>query len=306
MRILITGGTGFIGRSLCRALLKAGHRLTVFSRNPRTVSQKCGAGVAALGSLSEWTPDRHFDAVVNLAGEPVIGSRWSEQRKRTLWDSRVTLTEHLIERIRKAEFKPAVLISGSAVGIYGDRGDAILDESSATEPDHFGQKLCQAWEYAAWSAQESGVRVCLLRTGLVIGKGGGFLQKMRLPFTLGLGARLGDGRQWMSWIHMKDHVAMTQYLLESPALDGAFNLTAPEPVTNEEFTRCLARALRRPAVLGIPAWLIRLGAGEMAELLLGSQRAVPGRFQGENFKFSYETLDLALRDTLASNRDALS
>jgi len=306
MRILITGGTGFIGRSLCKALLRAGHQLTVFSRKPETVSEKCGIGVAALKSLAEWTSDQHFDAVINLAGEPIIGSRWGERRKQILWDSRVTLTEHLIDKIHNAESKPEVLISGSAVGVYGNQGDALLDEKSVPAPDDFGQKLCQAWEDTASRAREFGVRVCLLRTGLVIGKDGGFLQKMLLPFKLGLGARLGDGKQWMSWVHIKDHVAMTQYLLESPMLGGAFNLTAPEPVTNEEFTRRLAKVLSRPAFLSIPAWFLRLSAGEMAELMLSSQRVLPRRFQGERFKFSFETLDLALRDTLTSTKTIVS
>ncbi|HYE34342.1 TIGR01777 family oxidoreductase [Methylocaldum sp.] len=298
MRVFVTGGTGFIGRNLCKALLRAGYQLTVLSRKPETVSEKCGPEVTALKSLANWSPDQHFDAVINLAGAPIVGSRWTGQRKQVLWDSRVTLTEHLIDTIRKAESRPGVLISGSAVGIYGNQGDAILDENSVLARDDFGQKLCWAWEDAALRASEFGVRVCLLRTGLVIGKDGGFLQKMLLPFKLGLGGRLGDGKQWMSWVHMKDHVAMTQHLLESPNLDGAFNVTAPNPVTNEEFTQCMAKVLKRPALLTVPAWLLRLGAGEMAELMLGGQRALPRRFQGENFKFSYESLEPALRDAL--------
>jgi uncharacterized protein (TIGR01777 family) len=306
MRILITGGTGFIGRSLCKELLRAGHQLTVLSRKPETVPEKCGVEVSALKSLDEWTSELHFDAVINLAGEPIVGPRWSERRKRILWDSRITLTERLVDAIRKAKSKPEVLISGSAVGIYGNQGDTILDENSAPVPDGFGQKLCQAWEDVALRSRECGVRVCLLRTGLVIGKNVGFLQKMLLPFRLGLGARLGNGKQWMSWVHMKDHVAMTRYLLESRTLEGPFNLTAPEPVTNEAFTRCLARTLKRPALLSVPAWFLRLGAGEMAELMLGSQRVLPKRFQGEGFKFSYETLEPALRDVLASTKTAVS
>ncbi|WP_026611052.1 TIGR01777 family oxidoreductase [Methylocaldum szegediense] len=306
MRILITGGTGFIGRNLCKELLRVGHQLTVLSRKPETVPEKCGVEVSALGSLEEWTPELHFDAVINLAGEPIVGSRWSERRKRILWDSRITLTERLVDAIRKAKSKPRVLISGSAVGVYGNQGDTILDENSAPVPNGFGQKLCQAWEDVALQARECGVRVCLLRTGLVIGKNGGFLQKMLLPFKLGLGARLGNGKQWMSWVHIKDHIAMTQYLLGSHALDGPFNLTAPEPVTNEEFTQSLARILKRPALLSVPAWFLRLSAGEMAELMLGSQRVLPKRFQGEGFKFSYETLEPALRDVLASTKTAVS
>jgi uncharacterized protein (TIGR01777 family) len=297
MRIFITGGTGFIGKALCKILLQAGHQLTVLSRNPQTVAMKCGAGVEALGSLSDWTPDQRFDAVINLAGEPIIGPRWTERRKQILWDSRITLTGQLLEAIARAEVKPAVLISGSAIGVYGDQGDTVLDEKSPGH-DGFGQRLCTAWETSAEQAKALGLRVCILRTGLVIGKQGGFLQKMQLPFKLGLGGRIGDGRQWMSWIHLDDHVAMTMFLLNSPSLAGAFNATAPHPVTNAEFTECLATLLKRPALLPVPAWLLRLGAGEMAELLLGSQRALPQRMQTENFRFAFETLEPALREVL--------
>jgi uncharacterized protein (TIGR01777 family) len=297
MRIFITGGTGFIGRALCKALLQAGHQLTVLSRRPQTVAMKCGAGVEALDGLDGWTPDLHFDAVINLAGEPIIGQRWTERRKQILWDSRVTLTRQLLEKIAQAEVKPAVLISGSAVGVYGNQGDTVLDESSPGR-NGFGQRLCAAWEASAKQAEVLNIRVCILRTGLVIGRQGGFLQKMRLPFKLGLGGRIGDGRQWMSWIHRDDHVAMTLFLLNSPSLAGVFNATAPHPVTNAEFTECLAALLKRPARLPVPAWLLRLGAGEMAELLLGGQRVLPKRMQAENFRFAFETLEPALREAL--------
>lgn len=297
MRILITGGTGFIGRALCKTLREAGHQLTVLSRSPASVAIQCGADVAALGGLDEWTPDRQFDAVINLAGEPIIGPRWTDRRKQALWDSRVTLTGRLVEAMARAEAKPAVLISGSAVGVYGDQGDTVLDETSPGY-DGFSQRLCAGWEAAALQAGSLGIRVCLLRTGLVVGTGGGFLEKMRLPFKLGLGGRLGDGRQWMSWIHLADHVAITRFLLDSPRLDGVFNTTAPHPATNTEFTRCLARLLRRPAWLPVPAWALRLGAGEMAELLLGSQRVLPKRLEAENFTFAFAHLEPALRDVL--------
>lgn len=297
MRILITGGTGFIGRSLCKTLSAVGHQLTVLSRNPRTVADKSGPGVAAISTLRDWTPDQHFDAIINLAGEPIFGRRWSDQRKQMLWDSRVTLTEQLISAIAQAEVKPAVLISGSAIGVYGDQGDTPLDETSSGH-DGFSQQLCAAWEATARQAENLGVRVCLLRTGLVIGPKGGFLEPMLLPFKLGLGGRIGSGRQWMSWIHLADHIAITRTLLESPELHGAFNATAPHPVTNTEFTACLAKLLQRPALLPVPAALLKLGAGEMAELLLGSQRVLPKRLLAENFHFAFETLEPALRDVL--------
>jgi len=298
MIILITGGTGFIGRELCRALRKEGHNLTVLSRQPAKVPALCGEGVVAISNLDELTSEDRFDAVINLAGEPIFGPRWTAQRKQVLWGSRVSLTEGLVAYIGAAKHKPSVLISGSAIGYYGDRGDAIIDESVGCGRD-FGASLCSAWERAAQAAEQHGVRVCLLRTGLVIGRNGGFLQRMLPPFRLGLGGRIGDGRQWMSWVHIADHVAMTLMLLGSPQLSGPFNVTAPSPVTNLEFTQSLARILKRPAILPVPAVFLRLALGEMAGLLLSSQRVMSSRIRAANFKFAFGVLGDALRDVLS-------
>jgi len=299
MRILITGGTGFIGRKLCRHLDAQGHQLTVLARNPAKARQTLSPiEFNILSSLDEWEPRISFDAVINLAGEPIMAKRWTERRKRTLWESRVGLTEKLVERMTSAQHKPAVFISGSAVGIYGDQNDAVLDETSPFK-DEFGHRLCSAWENAALPAEKLGIRVCLLRTGLVIGKHGGFLERLLLPFKLGLGGRIGEGRQWMSWIHIEDHIALSQHLLESPNARGPYNATAPNPVNNAEFTRELAKCLQRPALLAIPAWLLKLAMGEMAELLLGSQRVLPKKALSSGFKFSYETLEPALSNVLA-------
>jgi uncharacterized protein len=297
MRILITGATGFIGRTLCHELRLQGHQLTVLARQPERVAALCGPDIATFRSLTEWSPELHFDAVINLAGEPIMARRWSAARKQVLWDSRVTLTAQLVERMAAARSKPAVLISGSAIGIYGDQGDTELDETSPCGCG-FSAELCLAWEQAAGKAEPLGVRVCLLRTGLVIGNNGGFLAQMLPPFKLGLGGRIGDGRQWMSWIHLVDHVTLTRFLLEAPEARGAFNATAPQPVTNAEFTRQLAQALHRPAVLPLPAWLLKLGAGEMAELLLGSQRVLPRKAVASGFEFAYPNLEPALREVL--------
>ncbi len=229
MRILITGGTGLIGKHLCKALLAEGHELTVFSRNPASVPAKCGAGVHAIAALAEWQPDRVFDAVINLAGEPIVDARWTDQRKQVLWASRVTLTEELVRRMAAAEHKPTVLLSGSAVGYYGGRGDEMLDEASEPGAD-FPAQLCVDWEAAASAAEELGVRVCLLRTGLILAKEGGLLGRMVPPFKLGMGTRLGDGQQWMSWIHINDYVAMVLRLLDDEQMRGAYNMTSPAPV----------------------------------------------------------------------------
>ncbi len=293
MKVLITGGTGLIGRRLCVALLAKGHELTVLSRKPDTVKTKCGEAVQAIATLNEWQPDTVFDAVINLAGEPIVDARWTDERKQLLWESRVTLTEKLVQCIANAKHKPAVLLSGSAVGVYGDGGDTILDESHPVATD-FGGQLCSGWENAAQRAQALGVRVCILRTGLVLDSRGGILGKMLLPFKLGLAARLGNGRQWMSWIHVNDYVAIVLLLLENAAAQGAYNMTAPEPVTNAQFTETLARVLHRPVFLVTPAWVLKLMLGEMSALLLGGQRALPTKVQALGYQFDYVNLEDAL------------
>ena len=294
MNILLTGGTGLIGRALCRALLNAGHSLTVFSRRPATVEARCGAAVRAIGSLDEWLPGDHYDAVINLAGEPIVGARWSARRKETLRDSRVTLTATLRKKIAEAETQPEVLLSGSAVGIYGDGGERELDESAPTSANDFGARLCAEWEREAHAAAAGGVRTCLLRTGLVLSGEGGMLRQLLTPFKLGLGARIGDGRQWMSWIHIDDQVAIILKLLNEPHLHGAFNLCAPNPVRNADFTRALAAAVKRPAFLFAPAFVLNAALGESAGLLLGGQKAAPGKLLSCGYRFRYPDLDAAL------------
>lgn len=297
MRILITGGTGLIGRSLCTALFNAGHDLTVLSRKPESVQIKCGTTVKAIQSLDEWHSDRIFDAVINLAGEPIIDAPWTTQRKRHLWDSRVTLTEKLVKQIENATHKPDVLLSCSATGYYGNSGDAIINES-ATPASDFGAELCIAWENAALKAVDSNIRVCLLRTGLVLHPAGGLLGGMLPLFKFGLGARIGDGNQWMSWIHIDDYVAIVLKLLDCSDATGPYNMTAPQPTTNKEFTLTLAKLLHRPALFIAPAWLMTLALGKRAYLLLGGQRALPAKVVAMGYHFIYSNLEDALRDSL--------
>ena len=297
MHILITGGTGLIGRQLCKVLLAEGHELTVLSRNPDSVPEKCGANVHVIAGLDEWQPDQTFEAVINLAGEPIVDARWTARRKLVLWDSRVSLTEHLVRRISAARHKPGVLLSGSAVGYYGNRGDAVLDESAPAGED-FAARLCQAWEEAARGAEMAGVRVCRLRTGLVLSRQGGLLGRMLLPFKLGLGARLGKGKQWMSWIHIDDYVAMLLGLLNDIHASGPYNMTSPRPATNAQFTAALATALHRPATFVVPAMFLRLGMGERACLLLEGQKVLPKKMETAGFPFAFINLADALRDLL--------
>jgi hypothetical protein len=299
MHILMTGGTGLIGRQLCKALLAEGHELTVLSRNPASVALKCGAGVKAMASLSEWQPSQTFDAVINLAGEPIVDARWTAQRKQLLWDSRVTLTGELVRHIAAAGHKPSVLLSGSAVGYYGDRGDSILDESEPAG-EGFAAELCKAWEDAARAAESFGVRVCLLRTSPVLSNDGGMLARMLPPFRLGLGARLGNGRQWMGWVHIEDYVAMVLRLLHDGQMCGPYNMAAPQPVTNAEFTASLAAALRRPAFFIAPATLLKLAMGESASLLLEGQRVVPKKMESAGYRFVFPALNDALNNLLPS------
>lgn len=297
MKILITGGTGLIGRKLCAALLTKGYELTVLSRSPDSVKSKCGDAVQAMATLDEWTPDIVFDAVINLAGEPIVDARWTDERKQRLSQSRVSLTEKLVEHINNANQKPSVLLSASATGFYGDGGDNILDESLPAGND-FGAHLCSAWENAAQAAADAGIRVCLLRTGLVLDATSGLLGRMLPAFKLGLAAQLGNGQQWMSWIHIDDYVAIVLLLLENAQAMGVYNMTAPEPVTNQQFTNTLAHVLHRPTLFVAPAFLLKLMLGERAELLLGGQRALPTNVQALGYHFHYATLEQALTAAL--------
>lgn len=295
--ILVTGGTGFLGRALVGTWLAQGHRLTVLSRNPLIASHLLPPQVHTIADLNLLPAAGHFDAIVNLAGEPIFDGRWSESRKKQIRDSRIILTNKLVSYIADRPVKPEVLISGSAIGVYGNQGDNILTENSHEEID-FAQQLCADWENTALEAENSGVRVCRIRTGLVLDNGGGLLAKMLPAFKLGLGGRLGDGKQWMSWIHRRDWLAIVDLLLNNPELRGAFNATAPHPVTNSEFTACLAKQLRRPALLPIPASALKLLLGEMSELVLGSQRVIPKRLLDQGFEFQFPTLESALQQIL--------
>ena len=295
LSILVTGGTGFIGTRLCECLAEAGHRVTVLTRDPRK-ARKLRAPVVLIDNLRTLGKDTPFDVIVNLAGEPVAGGRWTQKRRRKIRDSRVETTEEIIRFIAKARRKPAVLISGSAIGFYGVDDRAELTETSPGRAS-FTYDVCAAWEAAARKAEAYGVSVCLIRTGLVLGATGGALAQMLLPFELGLGGPIGSGRQWMSWIHLDDLVGLIIHAAAIETVSGALNGTAPEPVRNRDFARALARALHRPAVLPVPAFLLRLALGQLAdELLLGGQKVLPGKAQETGYQFLYPKLDDALAE----------
>ena len=301
MRILLTGGTGLIGQALCRSWKAQGHELWVLSRQPQNVPQLC-SGAQGVAQLSDLPAAFSPDAIINLAGAPIAAKPWSPARRQILWSSRVELTEGLVNWIETLAQRPSVLVSGSAIGWYGDCGERRVDEDSPAGQEDFGSQLCFAWEAAALRAKDLGVRVALLRTAPVLTASGGFLERLKLPFSLGLGGRLGSGRQWMPWIHLADVVSLIDFLMHNPQCEGPYNACSPHPVRNAEFTRVLAKTLHRPAVLPMPAWLLKTLLGEMSILLLGSQHAQPSRALNAGYRFEFNVLNEALADLIGQKR----
>lgn len=297
MHILLTGGTGLIGRRLCRHWLSQGHQLTVWSRRPEEVAKLCGVGVRGIAHPDD-IGAQVVDAVINLAGAPIADRPWTRKRKALLWDSRITLTEQLITWLERREQKPAVMISGSAVGWYGDGGERELDEESPPVSEDFASRLCIAWEETAVRAQAAGIRVVLVRTGLVLANEGGFLQRLLPPFKLGMGGPIGNGRQWMPWVHIDDQIAAIDFLLNREDAQGPYNVCAPSPVRNRDFAKTLATILHRPSFMPMPAVALRLLMGELSILLLGGQRARPSRLQAAGFTFRFTDLRAALDNIL--------
>ena len=304
MRIVITGGTGLIGTELSEALVRDGHQLTSLVRS----SSKSIDAVTFLrwdverGEIDDASKLEGHDAVIHLAGENVAGGRWTAERKRRIRDSRVNGTRLLVETLSRLNAPPKVFLSASATGIYGtDRGDETLTEESAAGDD-FLADVCREWEAEARRAENFDARVVLLRTGIVLSPKGGALAKMLPVFKAGLGGKLGDGRQVMSWIAIADEIAAIRFALGNAGVRGPINLTAPHPVTNLDFTQTLGRVLSRPTIFAVPRFALRLGFGELADAVLGSLRVLPRNLEAAGFRFEFPNLDNALRDLNLNTR----
>lgn len=303
MKILITGATGFVGRALVPRLLADGHVLRAWVRSPARAAKQLGGQVEivdANGGLPAMrTAVADVDAIINLAGEPVIGKRWTEKRKHVLWASRVDLTDMIVDAIASGPARPRVLVSTSAVGYYGDTGDAEVDEHSPPAPG-FLAELTVAWEKAALRAEQHDTRVCLVRIGLVLGQDGGVLAQTLPVFRLGLGGPLGGGDQYFPWVHLDDVLGLFVAALTDERLRGPVNAVAPGIVTGRGFAQALGRAVHRPAIFRVPSFALRLALGEAAVAVLAGQRAVPRRTRELGYDFKFPELDEALADLTAA------
>ena len=284
MHILLTGGTGLIGRQLCRHWLSQGHRLTVWSRTPAKVAKICGAQVRGIARLDEVGQDP-VDAIVNLAGAPIADRPWTHKRKALLWSSRITLTETLLAWLESREQKPQVLISGSAVGWYGDGGERELTEDSPPVIDDFASQLCIAWEETAQRAEGLGIRVIFIRTGLVLSAEGGFLSRLLLPFKLGLGGPIGSGRQWMPWIHINDQIALIDFLLHRESASGPYNACAPRPGAQPRVCQDVGQRAEPPVVHAHAGPGFEGVPGRVVIAVAGRPEGSTGSLAGSGFHF---------------------
>ena len=297
-RIVMTGATGFIGQRVAAALLARGDAIVLLSRHPEQAKARFPTAERCLlwapGLEGAWrTAIDGVDAVIHLAGESIAGKRWNAAFKQRLRDSRVRGTRDIVAAIAQAQRKPELLISASGIGYYGDSGDAFDSETAPPGRD-FLAELCSAWEAEAMEARQSGVRVTVFRTGLVLARDGGALPRLALPFSLLAGGPIGSGRQWFPWIHAEDMVSALLSCVDTPALAGPVNAVAPQQCRNDEFCAALGKALHRPSWLRVPAFALRLAAGEFADSLLGGQRATPDALLANGFRFRYPRLDEAL------------
>ncbi len=305
MKIVIAGGSGFLGTALAWAWAEEGHDVRILTRAiPAGQAQhESGTGRPGITRVG-WTPDgtavtvgqelERADALIGLAGESIGGGRWTAARKQALRESRLRATRSLVEALAATREPPHTFVSASAIGYYGDRGSETLSEDAAPGSD-FLAELCVAWEREAGRAARPGVRVIPFRTGLVLEKSGGALAKMIPAFRAFVGGPFGSGRQYMSWIHRLDWIELVRFVVETPAIEGPVNATAPHPVTNAEFSHALGRALRRPSMMRAPAFALKIAVGELADGLLTGQRAIPAKALTHGYHFRYPEIDIAFR-----------
>jgi uncharacterized protein (TIGR01777 family) len=304
MRVLISGGTGLVGLALAERLIHSGHRVVISSRVPGRAKGVPGGVKVETWDAASWQQLVPLidgaDAVVHLVGENLAAGRWTKARKRRIRDSRVGSSHAVATAIANAKSPPGVLVQASAVGYYGPRGDEEIDVEESVGED-FLAGLCQDWEEASADVETLGVRRPILRSGVVLSAGGGALTRMLLPFRLFVGGPVGSGRQWFPWIHLEDEVGAICFLLEHGLANGPFNLTAPYPLTNRDFSQVLGKVLRRPTFMPVPGTALRLALGEMGELLLTGQRAVPQKLLEAGYEFRYPEAETALRNLLGKS-----
>jgi len=307
MRIIVTGGTGFIGRALVNELLDNGHSVTVLSRNATSAKALLPSSATCINwdprPAGTWTKVFHdADAVINLAGAPIADKRWSKARKRLIWDSRVSATQAVVEALRSHATKPCVLVNASGIGYYGATDDRLLDEGAARGTG-FLADLCLEWEAEAMRAAEFGTRVVIVRTGMVLEADGGALPKMLLPFRLFAGGPIMPGTQWVSWIHRRDHIGLIQWALANNGVSGPLNSVAPEPVTMKTFCEVLGRVIHRPSRLPVPGMALSILLGELGSLMTTGQRVIPAKAIAGGYTFKHPALEPALQAILIGTSD---
>jgi hypothetical protein len=300
MNYLVTGGTGMIGNALVHMLNHQDNVISILTRTKHTVQESHIKNINFINKITQ-TDINNADIVINLAGEPIASKRWTKKQKNTICQSRWQITEHISNLIKQSKNPPSLFISGSAIGIYGRQNDKEIDESFIDYHDEFTQYLCSTWESLALSAQSEVTRVVTLRTGIVLGQYGGALKEMLLPYKLGLGGKMGTGKQMMSWIHIDDMVAGIMHIQDNKQLIGPVNMTANNAVTNEEFSQTFARSLHRPCIFSTPSLIVRGLFGEMSDVLLFGQNVKPSKLLSSGFVFKYPHLSPALNSLFNSD-----